>query len=106
MKLNRRTVLCLPLAVLAVPLADLTQREVIVPKGIRFLGKYPKEVYYSPLWYKGLDPTFFTEACIQYMKDKPFRCFDVKEYTPAPLSVYAKVIEEQKELGFTEWELI
>lgn len=105
--MNRRTLLSAPV-LLAVPLADLIQREVVVLKGIRFLGKYPKEVYYVPDDYKELDPKFFTQEAIDYRKNNPFTYLPeyVTKYTPAPLSVYANVIEQQKALGYKSWELI
>ena len=103
--INRRQILALP--ILAVPF--LIPREVIVPKGIRFLGKYSKEVYYEPNKYRKINPEEYNKAYIDYVRNHPFsypgRSDDI-DYTPAPLSVYATVIEEQRELGYKTWELI
>ena len=89
--MNRRHLLLLP--ILAIPF--LNNREIIVEKGIRFLDKYPKEVYYDP------DRAFSTSSSFFRFWTEPNM-----KYTPAPLSVYAQIIEEQKKLGWTEWELI
>lgn len=89
--MNRRQLLVLP--ILAIPF--INNREIIVEKGIRFLSKYPKEAYYDPnpkFSSLGLNFKFWTERNMKY--------------TPAPLSVYAQIIEEQRKIGWTEWELI
>lgn len=87
--MNRRKIIlaAATLPALLIPFKN----ELMVPKGIRFLSRYPKVMYYQP----GTDKSH-----------KNFVYRDTGVYYPAPLSVYKDEIFWQYFIGWNEWELI
>lgn len=106
--MNRRSLI---LSAIALPVLFLpVKAETIVPRGIRFLGKYPKTVYYSPFENRYMSAKWMKEWVFHGQDtshlDFLFWEWPDMKFTPAPLSVYAKQIEIQTSLGYRSWELI
>jgi hypothetical protein len=84
--MNRRKMIlsAAALPALLIPFKD----ELMVPKGIRFLGRYPKVIYYQP------------------NNRLKFAYHDPKVYYPAPISLYENEIFWQYFIGWNNWEII
>lgn len=96
--LNRRILM---FSLVGLPLVNIPTGEIVVERGIKFLGPYPKYAYYSKTyfvetlgWTNGLRGEW-----IWYTN--PSWGFE-----PAPILAYYNTIKQQKKLGYNDWILI